>query len=311
MHRLHIGIAGAGAVGCHYGSRLLQAGCHVTFLARGAHLQALQRDGLHHQTLTGTHRFTVTATDQPAALADCDVVLLCCKMTGLPAMLAALQGQLRSDALLITLQNGVEAPAAVAAAFPQHPIIAGTAFIGARRTAPGAILHSAAGGLRLASWRESGQQTDPRLEQLLAALHAADVPTRLESDADAMLWRKLLWNCGFNAMTALTRQYAKQVAADAELCALVREAMAEAVSVAQRAGIAIGQEDIDKHIAVTLAMGEVKTSMWQDLEADQRTEVDFINGTIVRQASALQIPAPINRMLTALIHAQEQQLSRQ
>jgi len=300
---MKIGIAGAGAVGCHYGSLLQQAGYDVLLLARGAHLKALQTQGLLHESNGQSRTLSVHATDDASDLSDCGVLLLCCKMTVLNEMLTMLDGNVGKDALLVTLQNGVEAPDMVAERFPGYAIAAGTAFIGARIEALGHVIHSAAGGMRLAAWQPGrGENSE---DALLAALDKAGVPARREADAQLMLWRKLLWNVGFNALTAITRRYASDMAADAETLEIVRASMQETVALALSRGIALGEDDIAKHIRITLEMGPVKTSMWQDIEAGRLTEVDYINGFVARECGDQSMPAPANRMLTALLHAIE------
>lgn len=300
---MNIGFAGAGAVGCHYGSKLIQAGFDVLLLARGLHLQALQHHGLRHESADASTIIPVQATSDVNRLKACDIVILSCKMTSLRDMLANLKPHIHPNALIITLQNGVEAPDWVATACPDHAVVAGTAFIGARLEQPGHVIHSAAGGLRLGQWRQGAGAS--HLAALMDAFHTASVPVRLDDDPAAMLWRKLLWNCGFNAITAITRRYASEMASHADTLAIVSQAMEETVALARTQGVAINSSDIQKHIDITLSMGPVKTSMWQDIEAGHRTEVDFINGYVANQASALQMPAPVNRMLTSLVHAIE------
>lgn len=300
---MKIGFAGAGAVGCHYGSKLRQAGCDVFLLARGEHLQHIQQQGLLHESQGKQQLVSMCASDDADVLSRCQVVVLSCKMTGLAAMLVALKPVITSEMLLVTLQNGVQAADKVARAFPESAVLAGTAFIGARLENPGHVIHSAAGGMRLGRWQKGPGEC--YIESLLSALKEAGVPVREERDAAAMLWRKLLWNCGFNAITAITKRYAKIMAADDETLRIVRSAMAETIALAQAMDIHIDERDIEKHIEVTLAMGEVKTSMWQDIEAGHRSEVDFINGYVVKKGEKLGILTPTNRMLTALVHAIE------
>ncbi|MDQ6982979.1 MAG: 2-dehydropantoate 2-reductase [Mariprofundus sp.] len=302
---MRIGFAGAGAVGCHYGSKLKQVGNDVFLLARGAHLKAIQKHGLEHAS-EGKQTFVqIEASHDVHDLADCKVVVISCKMTGLATMIEILKPVVTPDMLLITLQNGVEAPDMVAAAFPGVAVVAGTAFIGARIERPGFVIHSAAGGIRLGRWQQGkgGQFLTPLLE----AFNTAGVPAREDDNAASMLWRKLLWNCGFNAITAITRRFAKDMAASHETLLVVRQTMSEAVAVAQKLGVEIDESDIDKHVEVTLAMGPVKTSMWQDLEAGHKTEVDYINGYVARKGAELDVPADTNRLLTTLIHAVEEQ----
>ena len=300
---LKIGFAGAGAVGCHYGSKLRQAGCDVLLLARGEHLHAIQRQGLRHESQGSQKQITMFASDDAGVLSSCQVIVLSCKMNGLAAMLEALKPVITSDMLLVTLQNGVQAAEMVAREFPESAVVAGTAFIGVRLEEPGSVVHSAAGGMRLGRWQQGPGEC--YIESMLLLLNQAGVNAREERDAAAMLWRKLLWNCGFNAITAITRRYAKVMAADDETLAIVRSAMAETVAVARACAIDISEQDIDKHIEVTLAMGDVKTSMWQDLDAGHSTEVDFINGYVVKKGEELGVLTPTNHMLTALVHAIE------
>lgn len=295
-----IGISGAGAVGCHYGSLLQQAGHEVRFLARGAHLAALQKSGLLHVSDGVGTRIAVRADDDASVLADTEVVLLTAKMTDFEAMLEQIFPYVADDALFVTLQNGVVAPEMVQQAFPQHAVAAATPFIGVRIEQPGIIVHSAAGGMRLGHW-QSGPG-DELFAPLLDALLTAGVAAREEPDARLMLWRKLLWNVGFNAPTAITRRYARDMAADKEALMLVRSAMAEAVAVARSTGIKLNEEDIDKHVQVTLDMGTVKTSMWQDIERGRPTEVDYINGYVAERGKSLGVTTPVNEMLTVLVH---------
>jgi len=298
---MRIGIAGAGAVGCHYGSLLQRAGYDVRFLARGGHLKAMRDAGLTH--VSGGKHYTqnVHADDSPSILKGSAVVILTCKMTDIEMMLKSVAAHLGENVLLVTLQNGVEAPDMAASAFSENTIVAGTAFIGARIEEPGTVIHSAAGGIRLGLWQQGsgGEHFRP----LIRAFMKADVPTREESDVRLMLWRKLLWNCGFNAITAITHCYARDVAADGETLEIIREAMEETLAIARSEDIGIGEEDVSKHITATLEMGPVKTSMWQDIERKKQTEVDYINGYVTRRAEETGLDAPVNRMLTTLVHA--------
>jgi len=303
---LRIGFAGAGAIGCHYGSKLKQAGDDVVLLARGVHLQAMQKHGLKHESEGEQTSVQIEASHDVHAMADCQVIVISCKMTGLSDMIEMLKPVVTPAMLLVTLQNGVEAPDMVATAFPGVAVAAGTAFIGARLERPGFVIHSAAGGIRLGHWQEG--EGNRFLTPLLESFNDASVSAREDGNTASMLWRKLLWNCGFNAITAITRRFAKDMAANHESLIVVRQAMSEAVAVAQALGVEkIDTSDIDKHIEVTLAMGPVKTSMWQDIDAGHKTEVDFINGYVARKGDELGLAADANRILTTLMHAIEGQ----
>ena len=140
---------------------------------------------------------------------------------------------------------------------------------------------------------------------LIEQLKKGGVAARLDSDPATMLWRKLLWNSGFNAITAITKRFAKQICEDEKRLAIARSAMEETVAVAQAQGITIGEDDIQAQIDVTLTMGPVKTSMWQDIEAGHKTEVEYINGVVVRRGDQRGISVVTNRMLLQEIQAIE------
>jgi len=305
---MRIVMAGAGAVGCHYASQLVQAGVDVACLARGEHLRAMRAHGLTHISNGVERKVDIEAGDDPAILVDADIVILTCKMTGFSAMLKAIAGHIRSDALIVTLQNGVLAPTIVAEALPLHSVAAGSAFIGVRIERPGVAVHSAAGGIRAGMFASREMAAKGKLRALLKALNRAGVDAREESSVPRMLWRKMLWNCGFNAITALTHNYARDVAECDGTKALSVEAMRETVAVAQAEGIQISAADIERHLQATLRMGPVKTSMWQDIEYARPTEVDYMNGFVAKRASELGLKAPVNGMLASMIRAREREV---
>ncbi|HXH72538.1 MAG TPA: 2-dehydropantoate 2-reductase N-terminal domain-containing protein, partial [Mariprofundaceae bacterium] len=183
-------IAGAGAVGSHYGSLLQQAGFEVQLLARGAHLKALQAGGLRHETDGKTVDLELPAGDDPKLALDADVIIFCCKTTGLAAMCEELQPYVPPEVILVTLQNGVTAPDAVQGWFPDNAILAGSAFIGTRLEAPGHVIHSAAGHLRLGHWHGEDAQV---LEPVAAAFREAGVDCQVVDDPRRLLWHKMLW----------------------------------------------------------------------------------------------------------------------
>jgi 2-dehydropantoate 2-reductase len=297
-----VGVAGAGAVGCHYASKLSQAGIPVALLARGAHLAALQAHGLTHESMGTTTVVSMPAGGDASILSDCDIVLIGAKNTVLPAILAQIAPHLAAGALVVTLENGVRAPAVAQQALPGHPIAAGSAFIGVRIEHPGHIIHSAAGHIRFAPWTNDAAEP---LEKLAAAFNAAGVDAAVEPDARTMLWTKMLWNCGFNAITALTRRYARDIAADPDTAHWVEAAMRETEAVAKAEGANLAADAVQKYLVGSRGMGEVKTSMWQDIEHGHPTEIADMNGHVAELAEHHGLAAPVNAMLASLIRATE------
>jgi len=303
---IRVGIAGAGAVGCFYGLALQRAGLDVSFLARGKHLQALQGTGLLYESAGKRDIFTVNASDNVEILAGCDVILLCCKTTQLDAMCQSLLHVVNPKVTWLTLQNGVQAADQVSAYFPNHGVLAASAFIGVRIEKAGHVIHSAAGHIRLGSWcKGEGKCDDMILKSLQDAWQKAGVDAKVEEDMRMMLWQKMLWNCGFNAVTALTKRYARDVALHDDMAAWVRTAMLEVIAVASENGVCLDEDMVDQHMQMTREAGEVKSSMWQDISHQKPTEITAMNGYIAEQGKKLGIAVPINTMLANMIDLAE------
>jgi len=284
---------------------LQRAGEDVVYLARGEHLLALRQKGLTHISNGKAYHHDVQASDDAGILADCDVVLLTSKTTVLEHVCVQVASSIRPDALLVTMQNGVLAPDQVARRFPSNPLLAGSAFIGARIEKPGVVIHSAAGHLRLGWWKGKEERWLALFDALLAAWKCSDVDVQEVEDMKAMLWHKLLWNCGFNAITALTRRYARDIAADADSSRWVRSAMQETIAIAAACGVTQPDDAIEQHMALTMKAGEVKTSMWQDTEHGRPTEIEAMNGFVAAKAKEMGLHAPVNDLLASLIRASE------
>ncbi|MDX8395740.1 MAG: ketopantoate reductase family protein [Mariprofundaceae bacterium] len=297
---MKIGIAGAGAVGCHYGSLLQRAGCDVVYFARGEHVKALKTHGLKHESNGERVCLSVFASDEISSLSECDVIFLSCKTTSLTVLCEQLLPVIKTNSTLLTLQNGVSSPDKVAQFFLTHTVIAASAFIGVRIETPGLVIHSAAGHLRFGRWQG---ESDATLSFLEKKWQQSGIDAQIVNDMQMMLWHKMLWNCGFNAMTALTHRYARDVAANPEMVGWVRDAMLETIHVARHVGVILPKDAIEQHIQLTMDAGAVKTSMWQDIERGRRTEIDEMNGYITHLADQYNVETPVNALLTSLIRS--------
>jgi len=219
-------------------------------------------------------------------------------------MCRSLVDVVKSNVTWLTLQNGVQAADQVSIYFPNHCVLAASAFIGVRIEEAGHVIHSAAGHIRLGYWvkNEHGHEI---MEYLQHAWQKAGVDAKIEADMLTMIWQKMLWNCGFNAVTALTKRYARDVALDEDMAEWVRAAMLEVVAVASAMGVRLDEDMIEQHMNMTREAGEVKSSMWQDMAHKKPTEIAAMNGYIVAQAKQLGIAVPINTMLATMIDLAE------
>ncbi len=293
-------VIGAGAVGAYFGARLQQRGCDVTFVARGEHLNVLQRDGLDIRSVDGDVRLAVRAVEQAPASAV-DLVLIAVKAWQTEAALDAAAPAIGTETFVWSLQNGIDNEERIAARVGDDRTVGGVAFIGAERTAPGRIDHTAAGQATMGAW--TARYAD-RLRNWAGHL---DQPPLLRlawtDDIRSTLWHKLMWNAAFNTTTALAGVTARQILADPTSSALVKSAMLEVRRVAEAAGAVLPPDAEDAYIARTRDGGEVRTSMLVDREHGRPLEHDAISGALVRRADALGIDVPIQRTLFAMLDA--------
>lgn len=297
---MRFGIAGAGAVGCHYGSLLQQAGYDVFFCTRGYHLHQLQKRGLHHVTGNKEFLHQVHASDDCAVMRDVDVILLTCKMTGLLSFLTQLKPYVSKKCIFMTMQNGVTAPHVVSNIFPDHAVFSASAFIGVRMPEAGYVVHSAAGHIVFGTWQHTQQKM---ADHLCAAFDLAGIPYAVKEDMVHVLWNKMLWNCGFNAFSALTKRYAQSLMENPMYVSLIRQAMLEVLAVAQAKQINLNESHIEKHLQQTAKAGLIQSSMWQDISAGKITEINFLNGYVVSESHKLGLNADVNVSLMTLIDA--------
>lgn len=294
-------IMGSGAVGAFYGARLAQAGAEVVFVARGANLAALRRDGLRIDSDAGSECLApVRAVETPAEAGPCDIVLVCVKAYDTPAAAAALRPAVRPDTIVLSLQNGIENEAILAAALDLPPLLGGLTQIGAALGAPGVVRCESPGPL---IFGEMDGGVTPRVERLAALFRRAGLDHRASRRIAVMLWDKLAWNAAFNALTAVTQRTVGELLARPDGRELAAAVMHEVVAVARASGVALDDRVEDTLRYSAAALGHLRTSMLQDRERGRRLEYDALTGAVVRAAARAGVGAPVNRVLHGLLAA--------
>jgi 2-dehydropantoate 2-reductase len=296
---MRILVIGAGGVGGYLGARLTKAGCDVTFVARGAHGQALRERGLTVRGPGGDERFELgRVVEHPRALeGPFAVVLIAVKWPGLPEACDELQRLLAPDAVALPLLNGLSSEDVVASYVGAQRTLAAVAYMSAGILEPGVVYAHGNTRVGLAAYRPGQEAWLKQLEQIFGA---AQVPVRTHFDYRAMLWEKMVWNALFNAICALTRQRAG--AAAERLSGLVREAMREVILVARADGVQMPDMMMDVMLQVTRTeYPETEPSMLQDVRAGRATEVDILQGAVVERGAALGVATPVMRTLADLV----------
>lgn len=294
---MRIAVMGAGAVGCYFGGLLARAGHAVTLIARPEHVSAITQHGLRFETREGLSSIALAASTEARAAADAQLVLCCVKSNDTAEAAAQLAPYLAPDAVVLSLQNGVDNAARLTAQLPQQQVIAAVVYVATDMAGPGHVRHHGRGELVIGP--------SPASERLATLFAAAGVPTQVSDQVEGALWAKLVINCAYNALSALTQlPYAQLVQAEG-VEAVMRDAVQECLAVAQASGVTVPGDVWADVQRIARTMPDQRSSTAQDLARGRRSEIDHLNGYVVRQGAACGVPTPANRVLHTLVKLRE------
>lgn len=308
MKNLKIGIAGPGAVGGYYGALLVRAGMDVQFLGRGRHLEVMREKGLSIKSYKGDFQIIPLVSDDPAEVGPCDLILFCVKSFDCVNMGRFIEPMVGPSTVILSLQNGVENEEVLGGLYGSDKILAGVAFIGSRIEKPGEIVHTAAGNI---TFGEPSGGSSHRTKELEEIFNSAGVKAKLSDDMRKVMWQKMVWNCGFNSITALTGCSAAEVLLLKETREIVRKTMEEVIAVAEALGIKFDASLLEKTIAHTEKQGEIRTSMLLDMEKGQKMEIDGLNGAVCRKGREKGVPTPTNDVLYGMVKSINKRIESQ
>ena len=299
-----IAVLGAGAVGGFFGAMLARAGHPVTLIARQAHAQAIERDGLRLQMAGRIEAIRVPARTDIAAVAGADLVLFCVKSTNTELAAREMAPHLADDALVLSLQNGVE-NAATIARHVRQAVVPAVVYVATAMPEPGLVAHHGRGDLVIGPIDAKAAQ-DAALAQRLQALvdlfATAQVPVRISADVMAELWSKLMVNCAYNAISGIAQSAYGKLAALAEVRELQETVVREVVALARAEGVNLPLEPaLEAMRKIAGAMPAQLSSTAQDMARGKPSEIDHLNGFVARRGAALGVATPANQALYALV----------
>jgi 2-dehydropantoate 2-reductase len=297
---MRIAVYGAGGVGGYFGGRLARAGADVHFIARGAHLQALRENGLRVRSVKGDFAVRTPATDDPAEVGPCDVVLFCVKTFDTEAAAARLGPLVGERTAVVSLQNGIENEEKLARAVGDGHVMGGAAFIFAGIAEPGMIVHT--GGPASITFGELDGRTSERAKRLLACCEQAGVDAELSASIKTVLWAKLAFICAQAGMTAAVRLPIGEIrSADAAWAAFSR-LVAEVCAVAEADGNPVPQAAQERALALAQAVEPGSfSSLHDDLVAERRMELEALHGFVVRRAARHGLAVPASEAVYAIL----------
>ncbi len=293
---MQVAVIGAGAVGCYYGGLLLRAGHDVTFVGRPVHVDAINTHGLLLDLKTFKGHLPAKAATDTTALAPPDLVLCCVKSADTEQAGRALVGHLRPDTSVLSLQNGVDNAQRLAAVIGQA-VIPAVVYVGSEMAGPGHIRHHGGGDLAIGPSAAS--------QALAQTLEAAGVHTTISDDIEVTLWSKLVINCAFNALSAVADiSYGPMLEVEGARDVVTR-AVQEAIAVARANGVSLPEDLLANILNIPTMMPQQKSSTAQDLARGKPSEIDFLNGHVVRKGVELGVPTPTNHALQVMVKLAE------
>lgn len=302
-----VAVVGAGAVGSYFGARLARAGHRVTLIGRPAHIRAIEESGLHLGLDGRTEVVPLHGSVRLDAVSEADLVLFCVKSPDTASVARDMAPHLREHAVVVSLQNGVENAPAIAKAVRQT-VVPACVYVAVALPEPGVVAHYGRGDLVIGSPFNSEQAvsaTRPaaRLLQDIVDLFAtAEIPVVISADVTRELWLKLVANCAYNAVSALAQARYGELVMLPEIRDVQRAAVREVVDVATADGVDLPLAAAFATMEqIAVSMAHQRSSTAQDMAKRKPSEIDHLNGFIVRRGRELGIATPVNQTLHALV----------
>lgn len=289
---MKLAVLGAGGVGGYFGARLSEAGQAVTLLARGAHKAAIERQGLQVRSEAGdvlAERLTVS--DDIAAVAEADIVLVCVKLWDTDSLASAMAPFLKPDALVLSLQNGVEAEDILESHLGGDPVAGAVTYIFSQIAEPGVIRHIGSLARIVVGVRHAGQE--PALARFVFACHHAGIDLTLSPDIDAEIWRKFVFLTAVAGTTCFYRSAIGEIREDPDRRALFADLVAEAAAVGRARGVTLAESLEESALSFLDELApEMKSSMLLDLERGNRLELEWLTGAVRRLGEEAGVETP-------------------
>jgi len=298
---MRIAVVGAGGVGGGFGAALAKAGGDVTFIARGAHLAAMNHVGLKIQSPRGdTHLVPTRATDDPAGIGPVDIVLFCVKLWDIESAGEKIKPLIGPDTAVITLQNGVDAPERLIPILGRSAVMGGVAQISASIIAPG-VIQQVGTFMRMVFGEFDGSRSR-RAEDFLALCQKAGFDASLSEQILTELWMKFILLAGNAGIMSLARQPIGALRDDPDLRPIFTAAYQETIDVGRAKGVALPPDALERTLDFTRhAPPAMKASMALDLDRGNRLELPWLNGKVAELGRQLGVATPTHSMIYAML----------
>jgi 2-dehydropantoate 2-reductase len=292
---MKIAVMAAGAVGGYFGARMAAAGHDVFFIARGAHLDAIKKNGLKIESVHGdVHLAKPNVTDDPATVGPVDIVLFAVKLWDTEKAAELTRPLVGAATRVITLQNGIDSVERIAPILGPEQTIGGAAYIATTIAAPGVIKHTSS--FAMMRFGRADKRADEKLQAFVEAGKAAKIDVAIPADITRELWQKFAFLTAMAGSTSSLRSSIGPIVADLELRGFFRKLLEEAFAIGKAKGVALDPAYIEDRMNFVQNKVEpgMKASMAHDLERGNRLELDWLNGKVRDLGHTLNIPTPAN-----------------
>lgn len=292
---------GAGAVGCYYGGMLARAGHDVVLIGRAQHVNVIRRQGLLLDTQSFREYIPVSTSTEATAVAGAEVVLCCTKSSDTEAAAQAMAPHLAPETLILSLQNGVDNAGRLQALLPQR-VAPAVVYVATEMAGAGHVRHHGRGELVLGPAVLTTAQ--------LGRFDQAGIPVQISDNVAGALWAKLILNCAYNAISALTQMPYGVIWQSPGVEECMRDIVGECLAVARAEGVAVPDDVWEAVALIARTMPGQLSSTAQDLSRCKPSEIDHLNGYVVRRGEAHAISVSANRLLHTLVKLQEARQTR-
>lgn len=289
---MKIAVMGAGAVGCYYGGMLARAGHEVVMIGRPQHVAAMRRDGLLLDTQTFREHVPVQAATDASAIEGAQIVLCCVKSTDTEIAGAQMKPHLAPGAVVLSLQNGYDNAARLQAVLG-HEVMPAVVYVATEMAGPGHVKHHGRGELVIGPSAAS--------QPLVSLFAAAGVPLEISENVAGALWAKLIINCAYNALSAITQLPYGRMVRGQGVEDVMGDVVGECLAVARADGVTVPGDIREAVRRIAVSMAGQLSSTAHDVARHKPSEIDYLNGYVLRRGAALGIATPVNRVLHAVV----------
>ena len=306
---MRIFMIGAGAMGSVYGGLLARAGSDVSLIdTRADHVEKIRRDGLIVEGVRGRHLIRLPAQTGGDGLGQCDLAIIFTDANATHEAAQAAKSLLNKDGFAMTLQNGIGNVEALVGALGAARVVAGVSMNSAALIEAGRAAYTNSG---MTSIGELDGKKSARVAEVARLLNEAEIPTEIVADPMSYIWSKFVLNCGINALTAVTGLRSGEMYRTPEVNALQDRVIDEILAVVERKGVRLAEADPRYKIKTHCQGRNNQPSMMHHVEQGRRTEIDAINGALVREARVLGMSVPYNETVVAIVKGLEKSRRQQ